>query len=283
MPAPPSYCRLSVFLAREAPVGVVLRRGPSAWAQLVLWDRRSDAFQPGQWFHGRVYERRCDLSPDGRLFIYFASKQGRRRDELAIGDAWTAISRPPYFTALELWRNLGTWYGGGVFRTARHVLLDTTCAGEAHPDFPPRGLRLGRCPAASAPWEQRLLLGGWQLVERGFEPRNHHRIGEREVWRKAGGEAEGESTLYREVEDVDFRRFGGPYADTYWLESADDIVPLPGVSWADWDAGGRLVFVRDGRLFEGRWGGATLCERLIYDFNPLRPAALRSPDWARRW
>ncbi len=41
-PAPP--CRLSVILAREAPVGVIFRRGPA------------------KWFHGRIYERRSDLS-----------------------------------------------------------------------------------------------------------------------------------------------------------------------------------------------------------------------------
>lgn len=281
MANPQGHCRLSVFLAREAPVGVVLRRGPSAWAQLIRWDRQTDAFEPGQWFHGRVYERRCDLSPDGRLLIYFASKQGRRRDDRAIGDAWTAISRPPYFTALALWRNLGTWYGGGAFKTARHVMLDVTCSSDAHPDFPPRGLRFSRCPAASAPWEQRLLLGGWQLVQRGFEPRNHRRVGAREIWQKPN--RSGGLRLFREVEDVDFRRFGGPYIDTYWLESAADLVPLPGITWADWEDGNRLVIVRGGKLFQASWNGAALCEAELFDANPLRPAELRPPDWAKRW
>jgi hypothetical protein len=95
LPSEPAPCRLSVFLAREAPIGVILRRGPSEWAQLVRWDRDTDTFEPGQWFHGRVYKRRCDLSADGRLFIYFAAKHGPRRDDDDVGEAWTAISRPP--------------------------------------------------------------------------------------------------------------------------------------------------------------------------------------------
>ena len=69
MTVPAAPCRLAVFLSRKARVGVILRRGPSKWVQMIHWDRASDAFTPGQWFHGRVYERRCDLSPDGRLFF----------------------------------------------------------------------------------------------------------------------------------------------------------------------------------------------------------------------
>ena len=71
---------LQLLGARAARLGVVLRRGPSAWAQLARWERDGDRVTPGQWFHGRVYERRCDLSPDGRLFVYFAAKHGRRPD-----------------------------------------------------------------------------------------------------------------------------------------------------------------------------------------------------------
>src|SRR5919198_5909820 len=71
-------CRLFVYLAREAPVGVVLRRGPSAWVRLSVWHTDTDAFEHGQWFKGRVYERRCDVSADGSLFVYFARKTKAR-------------------------------------------------------------------------------------------------------------------------------------------------------------------------------------------------------------
>jgi len=262
-------------------MAVVLRRGPSAWAQLTRWDRKTDHFEPGQWFHGRIYERRCDLSPDGKFFIYFAAKHGRGPDADDVGEAWTAISRPPYFTALALWRNLGSWYGGGVFKDARHVLLDVVCGAEPHPEFKTRRLTFSHCPAESAPWEQRLLLSGWRLAERGFDPRTHRRAGVREIWDKPG--LGGRLTLCRQVEDVDFTRFGDPYADTYWLETSDDLLPLPGVTWADWEDGERLAFARNGVLYQGHWDGSALQEASLFDFNPLTPVQISAPAWARKW
>src|SRR5579862_3754113 len=93
----PSPCRLFVLLARNAPTAVIFRRGPSRWVQLIKWNTQADTFEPGQWFHGRVYEKRADLSPDGSLLIYFAAKFGRSVTDGMY--SWTAISRPPYFTA----------------------------------------------------------------------------------------------------------------------------------------------------------------------------------------
>src|SRR5262249_25498999 len=46
---------------------------------------------------GRIYERRCDLTPAGDRLVYFAASF---RQPL---HSWTAISRPPYLTALALW------------------------------------------------------------------------------------------------------------------------------------------------------------------------------------
>src|SRR5438445_305998 len=102
----PVSCKLAVILAREAKVAVILRRGPTRRVELILWDTKNDGFQRGQWFHGRIYEERCDLSPDGTKFIYFASKYGPKRDA-DMPDTWTAISKPPYFTALALWPSFG--------------------------------------------------------------------------------------------------------------------------------------------------------------------------------
>jgi hypothetical protein len=41
---------------------------------LIKWHLKSDTFEIGQWFKGRIYERRCDLSPSGELLAYFAAK-----------------------------------------------------------------------------------------------------------------------------------------------------------------------------------------------------------------
>jgi hypothetical protein len=252
MTTPAAPCRLAVFLSRKSPIAVILRRGPSAWAQLTQWDRNTDTFTPGQWFHGHIYERRCDLSPDGRLFIYFAAKHGRRDgDPDGVGESWTAISRPPYFTALALW------------------------------PFRPHKLKIEAVPGATAPWEQRLLRDQWVLEERGFDPRTHRRIGAREIWSKSHPESA--SKLCREIEDVDFQRYGGPYGETFWLEVGDELIPLPGVSWAEWEDWDHVVFVRAGRLLRALPTATGLEETELCDFNPLTHEEITTPDWARRW
>src|SRR5262249_43637941 len=55
------------------------------------------------------------------------------------GDRWTAISRPPYFTALALWPLTKRFGGGGRFVDKHRLILNhwgglTT----PHPDHPPK-------------------------------------------------------------------------------------------------------------------------------------------------
>ena len=80
--------RVHIILAREASAAIVIRRGPSKAVCAIQWDRSRDTFQMGQWLKGRIYERRCDLSPDNGHFIYFAMN-GKWSTE-AMG-SWTAI------------------------------------------------------------------------------------------------------------------------------------------------------------------------------------------------
>ena len=89
-PIPP---RLHILLARESTKAVIIRRGPSKQVGLFGWDRKTDVITMGQWLKGRIYELRCDLSPDGRHMIYFAMN-GRWNDPVSMG-SWTAISRAP--------------------------------------------------------------------------------------------------------------------------------------------------------------------------------------------
>src|SRR6185295_18250857 len=78
--------RLFVIMARESKTAVIFRRGPSRWVQLIRWYTETDTFEPGQWFHGRIYEERCDLSPNGEHLIYFATKhQNWRTPDKLVG------------------------------------------------------------------------------------------------------------------------------------------------------------------------------------------------------
>jgi hypothetical protein len=108
-PSSAREARIYGFIARKARVAVLLRRGPSKQVRLLRWNLETDAIEPGQWLKGRIYERRCDLSPDGNLFAYFAAKH---RGPVS---SWTAVCRPPMLTALSFFPKDDCWGGGGLF------------------------------------------------------------------------------------------------------------------------------------------------------------------------
>lgn len=136
--APP--CRLSILKARDEPLAVILRRGPTSWFHVIRWHTVADTFEPGAWFRGRILEDRCDLSPNGELLLYSAHK-GTHRDP-SYGDRWTAVSRAPWLYALALWPHGSRWGGGGRFRGKRDVVLWSSRAIQPHPDHRPRGLKV---------------------------------------------------------------------------------------------------------------------------------------------
>jgi hypothetical protein len=157
------------ILARSTPVGIILRRGPSKQVLLIKWNLGSDTLEYGQWFKGRIYERRCDLSPSGDLLLYFAAKY---KEPMR---SWTAISKPPYLTALALWPKGDGWGGGGFFDSELSVQLNHR-PGE---DVLQEGLRLkknmrislyGSRPGWGEDfpiYHSLLLRNGWKLAREG--------------------------------------------------------------------------------------------------------------------
>lgn len=118
-PKIPISARLFVLLAQSAPVGVILRRGPGEWTQLIKWRTDSDTFEAGQWIKGNIFNYCTDLSPDGKLFLYVVQKWANKLYNPDVGDLWLAISKPPYFTALGLIPNCK----GGYFIDPATILL----------------------------------------------------------------------------------------------------------------------------------------------------------------
>jgi hypothetical protein len=141
--------RVHPILARKASTAVIIRRGPSKTVCTMLWDRRNDTFKLGQWLRGRIYERRSDLSPDGKHFIYFAMN-GKWSGP--VKGSWTAISRTPYLKALALWPWGDCWNVGGL----RKQLVQ-------EPGYPFEENYGGECPGV---YYLRLQRDGWKLVRR---------------------------------------------------------------------------------------------------------------------
>ncbi len=285
-----SPCRISVLLARAASEALVLRRGPSRWVQLLRWRTDCDEFHPGQWFKGRIYDRRSDLSPLGTRFIYFASKIDRR----TIADrehtyAWTAVSRPPYFTALALWPKGDCWHGGGLFESETEIWLNH------HPDVatphpghvPPSGLRVAPNPEAhgeDAPiWRRRMIRDGWRLAVEGSYPYRNGawQTEAKEVWERSHPTQD--LILRRTLDAIDFEAYGGPYVESFSVIRAGSETPIESARWADFDYHGRLVFARGGCLYASAPEEVQHVERPVVDLNSNLPEAVVTPDWALRW
>lgn len=289
MPQKPVFCRLCFLLARDAPGGVIFRRGPSRWVRMIRWRTDTDALEYGQWFHGHVYVHRCDLSPSGDKLIYFCNKFTPSVAESSYTYAWTAVSRPPYFTALALWPKGNCWHGGGLFIHERHIWLNHRPEhAEPHPDHrPPRRIRVQPNPFAHGEdWpvmERRLERDGWVFVR---DVEAHHR--DRQWFTDVPGLAEKEHGSRRlTLQWLDSRV--GPYGwpdiryDYRVVDSEKRVRFDAGeAEWADWDHRGRMVFVREGKLLA--WDSAapeSVSE--IADFNDDKPAAVPPPPKAFRW
>ena len=115
--------RIHIVFASKSPIAAILKRGPSDWAHLLLWDTSSDTVRSGAWLHGRIYEDGCSVSPNGKLFAYFATKHHGEKTR-GVDYAWTAISKLPYLTALALWPRSDTWGGSASFVDNKTLIID---------------------------------------------------------------------------------------------------------------------------------------------------------------
>jgi hypothetical protein len=268
--------RIHVLLARDSSDAVVVRRGPTRHSALVGWDRKTDTFKLGQWLYGRIYERRCDLSPDGKHLIYFAMN-GRWASK--VKGAWTAISRAPYLKAVSLFAKGDCWHGGGLFQSSKDYWLNDGCGHELQQDDG----RLNR--VMQYPWHEhyggeclgvyyiRLQRDGWSMKYTAPDGQGDQvtvfekRINAHWILRKNA-----HATLVHPVGR-------GCYYDTHELFNSrtGESIPMADWEWAEVD-GGRIIWAANGSLFAGHVDKAGLQgEKLLYDFNSMQFERVAAP------
>jgi hypothetical protein len=260
-PIPP---RLFGLLATNAKIAVLLRRGPSRWCQMILWHTDTDKIIPGQWVHHRIYEHSSCLSPDGQFFVYHAFGPHRSKNSKNPID-WLAISRPPYFTALTMWRyHLG------------ELVFEGNATTTSRPRFDPSKLS----SVVDTPLE-RLQKSGWKHVRvaaKGTYPHEsvwekpHRRSKSMLVMRSVIGLGNQKPGRGTQSEDYAIRRHG-----------QDTPTPLENADWADIDQKQRLVFTREGRLYAAEILPDGLRESLLADFTTDQPTEIPPPAWAKKW
>jgi hypothetical protein len=302
--APPHgrTARLHALIARERRVGVIFRRGPSNLVRLIRWRLGDDRFEPGQWLKARVYEQRCDLSPAGEFLCYFA---GTHRGPYG---TWTAISRPPYFTALAMWPKGDSWGGGGLFASKIRLRLN-------HRPVPyhsnreemklAEGFTLPRRFHVEPLWENagwgeddpirlmRMQRDGWFDMQASRSQRQSARspVGivndAIEIMAKPmNTRAELLFTL-QVVCHAHFERDGRRSVETGRVLGPDGTVlrELGRVDWADLDHNGDVLWAWAGKLWRltRTKRVADTAPRLLADFNDMRFEAIESPPAARKW
>jgi hypothetical protein len=263
--------RLHVLLARDAKVGLIIRRGPSKSVCTVLWDRQRDTFKVGQWMRGRIYERRSDLSPDGKRFIYFAMN-GHWQSETK--GSWTAISRVPYLKAISLFAKGDCWHGGGLFLSNGEFRLND---GYGHTE-----LKAKKEVRRNLEWRPSDYFGGECLTI------YYNRL-QRDGWVMCDSENK-ETTVFEKkllkswlLRKLAFSGFGtlgrGCYRDAHELHHAPTgtVLAFPEWEWADF-VDGRLVWAHEGQLRAARLGSGKLVgEKLLHDFNAMKFEAVAAP------
>lgn len=264
--------RLHVLLAPNAKIGLVIRRGPSKSVCTVKWDRIRDTFKLGQWMRGRIYERRSDLSPDGKFLIYFAMN-GRWKSETK--GSWTAISQVPHLKAVNLFAKGDCWHGGGMFLSNHQFWLND---GYGHVELKsfkklrrnlqggPKDYFGGECLTI---YFNRLRRDGWEMREQEYQGATLFEKKLPKSW-----------TLRK----LAFSEIGAPpgrgcYWDAHelWHVPTDTQLAFPEWEWADY-VDGRLVWACNGQLCAATLGsGKLLQEKLLHDFNDMKFEAIAAP------
>jgi len=265
----PVYARLHVLLAREAPLGVVIRHGTAKSVCTLLWDRKKDKFSLGQWMRGAIDTLTADLTPDGKHFLYSARKYVHATMDT---HAWTVVSRTPYLKAVAYYPRR---QGGGWFLNNRDY-----CVPNGFSDAGDReSLEVRRVelpgPLSIPLYVARMLRDDWTL-----EDRRSKFAGKLGFVRPAGSGWELRHTFRGE----------------YQLSGGERQVDTSGWDWADID-GNRLVWTMNGCLWAGlvRQQGIDRIT-LLQDFNgmkfenlvapyeggnPVRPVSTPPPDLPR--
>ncbi len=260
--------RLHVVMASEKPLAVVFRRGPSKFVATYLWNRENDSFQTGQWLNGRIYERRCDLSPDGKYLIYFALN-GKWDSETK--GSYTAISKAPWLKAIALYGKGDTWGGGGLFHSQNSYSLDGCHdpkgplkeSKEIHRKDPqvPKEL-FGK--KDWSPYSQRLFRDGWEPVL------------QKEKYQDAW------SQNYEKQLPLNWilKKFSDHDQEAHELinKKSGAVVSGENWEWADRD-GDTLVWAAKGCIYRATIKDTeTISEpRLLYDFNPDKFERIEAP------
>ena len=268
--------RIYCIPASEAPVVAVFRRGPTNWSHVGRWDLAAGRYEPGAWLRGRIFPRRSDLSPDGRLLCYFAHKPTAKWDQ---GEAYVALSKLPWLTALHAFSTCGTWTRGFFF--TEDGGFDNFQDAKLPISYGLRSIPLVQfANERRRAWEETRDSPSRDPKDVWDQHRNSRMqkcqpLGNRVLYVESVGWAGGEFGVNQAVDGLRVR---------YSLESDGNFKQLDELQWADWDRKGQLlVATRSGKLQVWNLNDDGPEISFEQDLSLLEPNPTPAPAWAQRW
>lgn len=266
-PPPRLYC----ILATEVPVALVFRRGPSDWFQLLRWWFDKGVVEPGVWVHKKLFPRRCDLSADGELLLFYlcGGVKGFYR-------VYCGISKSPWLHPLTSWDEGDTWGRGWCFVAGSTL---HTWNEPRYAEIPTRYVTIQRNDNVSFVNERRR---GWAEAA-DCPPRASDDVWDekRNVILHKGSPVGGCALrliggLYKLEHAIDGR------APSFEIQLPSGIrKPLVEAAWADWDQRGRLLIAtKQGALRVAELRGDELSTVQEHDLSDMTPNPQPAPAWA---
>jgi hypothetical protein len=267
LPPPRIYC----ILATEAPIALVFRRGPSRWFHLLRWRLDKGLLEPGVWVRKKLRPRRCDLSSDGELLLYYLSGGYEARYRVFAG-----LSRAPWLAPILTWDERDTFGRGWCFATDSTA---HTYGERCDMDSTIGPVAIARNETVSFVNERRR---GW-VEAADCPPRDPD-----DTW------DEKRSVILQKTcasNGCALRLIGGRYQPQRGIDGkaphfeldlpSGERVAIPDVTWADWDQTGRLLLAtRQGQLLARDPLGHPSETLEAHDLTNLTPAPAPPPDWA---
>jgi len=245
------------YIAENREVIVLLYRKSHKVTYLVTlnYKNRKEILKIGSRFYGRFYPNRCDISSDGRYFLYFAMGKSQKKYDKKLY-CWTAICMPPKLTANILFEHNDTWGGGGRFIDNKHLFI----APGMYPSFDTTKKRsfdkyeiIFDAKLEDFGWNSGK---GWKLVEQQIDPHYGEKYPIPKTWKKT---TKGLSIIKTLEYDSHPKLKNGNEKGAYDIHSYDlfnektnekySLNDNETCQWADFDNYGRIILSRGNNLF----------------------------------
>ncbi len=223
------------FIAEKNVIVFIYRKSSKVhYLVCMKYNKSKETFILGSRFYGKLYPEKCDISPDGRYFLYFAMRgtsQEKYKKEMY---CWTAICRPPNITAQFILEHNDTWFGGGRFIDERKLFINSGYEKINTKKFGQYSIVTeGSC----GNWE---IGKGWKLTETQKSDLKYYNYVVPKYWEKSKGKI----TIKRKLEyDELYSKRGrfDMYSYTIIDNKTQNEIPLANCTWIDFDNFGRII------------------------------------------